>query len=439
MAETFHSKAALVTNSADTNLLTAGSGETLVIIHCQVANVDGTNAADLYLDMVDDESSDVTAALAHTISVPADTAINPIGGKLVLETGDKINIWAGAASDLEVTISYLKITQEQIMSKFGYIGPAPTQTELGANKGVFTLQEAHQLKVDKEWSKTGPVVEYLAVAGGGGGKNGSVSGGGGGGAGEVRTGSIATSIGTVINIDIGAGGGNNAVGSDTIIDEAGTELFRCKGGGTYNSRPGGSGGGGAYGNSPSMGGVAQPDQVEESAYAAHQDDGRGYDQIGHTGGTAGGGDGRNGAGGGGAGGAGGNAGSRSQAGGGSGASSFSAWASATSSGSGNNYAGGGGGAGFTGTASGSAGGGNGAFGTGGSATANTGSGGGAGGAGYGNNSGSTGNGGSGGSGIFIIKFDDGLADPSATTGSPDSYTSGGYKWIKWTGDGSVTF
>ena len=110
MAETFHSKAALVTSSADTNLLTAGSGETFVIIHCQVANVDGTNAADLYIDMVDDESSDVTAALAHTISVPADTAINPIGGKLVLEAGDKINIWAGAASDLEVTISYLKIT-----------------------------------------------------------------------------------------------------------------------------------------------------------------------------------------------------------------------------------------------------------------------------------------------------------------------------------------
>jgi len=110
MAETFHSKAALVTDSANTNLLTAAVGETLIIIHCQVANVDGTNAADLYLDMVDDEASDVTGALAHTISIPADSAINPIGGKLVLEAGDKINIWAGAASDLEVTISYLKIT-----------------------------------------------------------------------------------------------------------------------------------------------------------------------------------------------------------------------------------------------------------------------------------------------------------------------------------------
>lgn len=110
MAETFHSKAALVTATADTNLLTVPSGETFVIIHCQVANVDGSNAADLYLDFVDDEATDVTAALAHTISVPADSSINPIGGKLVLEAGDKINIWASAASDLEVTISYLKIT-----------------------------------------------------------------------------------------------------------------------------------------------------------------------------------------------------------------------------------------------------------------------------------------------------------------------------------------
>jgi len=109
MAETFHSKAQLVTNSA-VDLIEAGSGETFVIIHCQVANVDGTNSAWVSIDMIDDESSDVTAALTHEVVVAADSAINPIGGKLVLEAGDKINIWAGAASDLEVTISYLKIT-----------------------------------------------------------------------------------------------------------------------------------------------------------------------------------------------------------------------------------------------------------------------------------------------------------------------------------------
>ncbi len=110
MAETFHSKAALVTNSADTNLLTAGSGETFVIIHCQVANVDGTNSAWVSIDMIDDESSDVTAALTHEVVVAADSAINPIGGKLVLEAGDKLQITGQANSDLEATISYLKIS-----------------------------------------------------------------------------------------------------------------------------------------------------------------------------------------------------------------------------------------------------------------------------------------------------------------------------------------
>ena len=109
MAETFHSKAQLVTNSA-VDLIEAGSGETFVIIHCQVANVDGTNTAWVSMDMVDDESSDVTAALAHEIDVPADSAINPIGGKLVLEAGDKLQITGQANSDLEATISYLKIS-----------------------------------------------------------------------------------------------------------------------------------------------------------------------------------------------------------------------------------------------------------------------------------------------------------------------------------------
>ncbi len=109
MAETFHSKAQLVTNSA-VDLIEAGSGETFVIIHCQVANVDGTNSAWVSIDMIDDESSDVTAALTHEVVVAADSAINPIGGKLVLEAGDKLQITGQANSDLEATISYLKIS-----------------------------------------------------------------------------------------------------------------------------------------------------------------------------------------------------------------------------------------------------------------------------------------------------------------------------------------
>ena len=51
-----------------------------------------------------------TTALAHTISVPADTSLNPIGGKLVLEAGDQLRAWAGAASDLEIVVSVLEIS-----------------------------------------------------------------------------------------------------------------------------------------------------------------------------------------------------------------------------------------------------------------------------------------------------------------------------------------
>jgi hypothetical protein len=68
--------------------------------------VDGTNAADLNVDMND---GSVVSALVSALSVPAKTAINPIGGKLVLEAADELRAWAGAASDLEMTLSVLEI------------------------------------------------------------------------------------------------------------------------------------------------------------------------------------------------------------------------------------------------------------------------------------------------------------------------------------------
>lgn len=336
------------------------------------------------------------------------------------------------------------------MSEYGYIGAtAPTQSETTGNTGVFSLEEIKGLKDDNKFQKNGPVVEYLAIAGGGGGKNGSVSGGGGGGAGEVRNGSFATQIGVVINVDIGAGGGNNGAGQDTIIDEAGTELFRCKGGGTNaGPREGGSGGGGAYGSSPNVGGNSLAYQFQDTTGAVdhstvYLNTDYGMDLVGHRGGTAGGGDGRNGAGGGGASGAGGDCGGRTSGGGGAATPSsggYEVWAAATSSGNGNRYAGGGGGASFSNTAGGGGGGaGNGGYGNGGSAQANTGSGGGAGGAGYGDNNGTTGNGGNGGSGIFILRYSDTLPDAASTTGAPTLYTTGGYKYYKFNGDGSITF
>ena len=107
MAETFQAVNVALGNSADAVVYTCPGSTTAIVIHCQVANVDGTNAADLNIDHNDGST---TAALVSTLSVPADSAVNPIGGKLVLEAADTLRAWAGAASDLELTLSVLEIT-----------------------------------------------------------------------------------------------------------------------------------------------------------------------------------------------------------------------------------------------------------------------------------------------------------------------------------------
>jgi|TARA_R100001163_G_C4895622_1_gene86550 hypothetical protein len=107
MAETFKAVNVALGNSADAVVYTCPGSTTAIVIHCQVANVDGTNAADLNIDHNDGST---TAALVSTLSVPADSAVNPIGGKLVLEAADTLRAWAGAASDLELTLSVLEIT-----------------------------------------------------------------------------------------------------------------------------------------------------------------------------------------------------------------------------------------------------------------------------------------------------------------------------------------
>lgn len=107
MAETFQTVNVALGNTADAVVYTCPAATTAIVIHCQVANVDGTNAADLNIDMND---GSVVAALVSTLSVPADSAVNPIGGKLVLEAADELRAWAGAASDLEMTLSILEIT-----------------------------------------------------------------------------------------------------------------------------------------------------------------------------------------------------------------------------------------------------------------------------------------------------------------------------------------
>ena len=109
MAEAFKSVQASLGTTADTSIYQCPASTEAIVILCQVSNVDGTNAADLYVDYYD-SSATAASALAHTISIPADSSFNPIGGKLALEAGDQLRSWAGATGDLEIVLSILEIT-----------------------------------------------------------------------------------------------------------------------------------------------------------------------------------------------------------------------------------------------------------------------------------------------------------------------------------------
>ena len=108
MADTLHMVNADVTTS-DPTVLTAGSGETLTVIGCQVANMHASTACWLTATVYQSGGS-TNAIICKEVNIPVNDSLNPIQGKLVLETGDYIKMDAENASSLEATISYLKQT-----------------------------------------------------------------------------------------------------------------------------------------------------------------------------------------------------------------------------------------------------------------------------------------------------------------------------------------
>jgi hypothetical protein len=45
----------------------------------------------------------------------------------------------------------------------------------------------------------------------------------------------------------------------------------------------------------------------------------------------------------------------------------------------------------------------------------------------------------GGSGVVILRYLSNYSEATSTTGSPTVTVSGGYRYYKWTGSGSITF
>lgn len=94
------SATAIVTNSS-------GSGKVLKVNALYVSNVDGTNNADITVDLF---RSSVAYRIALTVVVPADASLDVISKAIYLEEGDSLRLTANAASDLEAVCSYEEIS-----------------------------------------------------------------------------------------------------------------------------------------------------------------------------------------------------------------------------------------------------------------------------------------------------------------------------------------
>ena len=94
------SPTAIVSNSA-------ASGKVFKVNALYVANVDGTSAADLTVDIF---RSATPYRIASTVSVPADSTLDVISKAIYLEEGDSIRLTASATNDLEAVCSYEEIS-----------------------------------------------------------------------------------------------------------------------------------------------------------------------------------------------------------------------------------------------------------------------------------------------------------------------------------------
>lgn len=109
MAEVFKNARQAVGTSLAA-VYTCPAATVAIVIGLQVANVDGTNAADVSVCWTDDSAADAVTYLCKTIMVPPDASFCPIDGRLVLEAGDQLQAVASAAGDLELSLSVLEIS-----------------------------------------------------------------------------------------------------------------------------------------------------------------------------------------------------------------------------------------------------------------------------------------------------------------------------------------
>lgn len=94
------SATAIVSNSA-------ASGKVFKINALYVSNVDGTNNAEITVDLF---RSSTAYKIANTVNVPADASLDVLSKAIYLEEGDSLRLTANASGDLEAVCSYEEIS-----------------------------------------------------------------------------------------------------------------------------------------------------------------------------------------------------------------------------------------------------------------------------------------------------------------------------------------
>ena len=104
-----------LSNTTTATLLTVDADKIVKVNRITVANVDGTNAAnvDLFVDGlttagadgITPTSANTTVYLAKTVSVPADTTLIVVDTPIYLMEGDILKGGANEASDLDLFVS----------------------------------------------------------------------------------------------------------------------------------------------------------------------------------------------------------------------------------------------------------------------------------------------------------------------------------------------
>lgn len=87
---------AIVSNAANSNSV-------LKVNALYVANIDGTNNAEITVDIL---RSATAYRLAYTVVVPADAVLDVISKSIYLEEGDSLRLTANANTRLEAICSY---------------------------------------------------------------------------------------------------------------------------------------------------------------------------------------------------------------------------------------------------------------------------------------------------------------------------------------------